>query len=649
MIRTFYILIATSAFLAGKLLAQLSSDVSTPQGKYIIDDNFNKSMTGSFPDDWILSKGKAVITEIPFPSDKSIRIETDTVTSSSHCHKDIPSLKGHITIELKTKTHTTSGTKYIPCIYDADKGRALAIAFHDGNIAVFGENEMKPIQAFKPDVWYIIRIVINTETKTFDLYVDGIKKLSKEKFQNPVDEISNITCTIENSNHDFLFIDNFRVFTHESLIGSPPTPIFDITKYGAIGDGKTLNTQAIQAAIDACSGTGGSVYIPTGTFMTGTLRLKSDMTLFVSPEAILWGSGNDNDYPPHNHPSKSIHMGSLKKALIYAENEKNIHINGGGTIDGNGSIKQWKMNGSEWKRPILFYPVKCNNISIQNVYFKDAAMWCLVPLETNNITIRNIYIDSRDYGNRDGIDLTNTQHVLIENCTLNTDDDIICPKSGIESGVQNVLVRNCYLVGSVRANGIKFGTASYGQFRNMQFEDILIKNCDKSAIALESVDGAKFENIIFKRVEIENTNSPFYIIIGKRQNTPHGSKKAIGSIKNILFEDITAKNLNSTIACPISGLVDDGKEYLISNLTFNRCNITFRGGISELPKLPPEMGPQYPECNIWGNMPAYGYFIRHAVNVQFINSQSIVVPEDKRPWRKLVNVKNLKDTNVTSH
>ncbi len=639
------ILVVFCLFCLGRLHAEEKAvPVSGHKDGYILDERFNELLADSSPEGWIVKPVTgAVVKPFPFAADKSMVLCTEGNMPSVSAARRFTPVSGMVTVELKFRAEKLSGRKQLPALYDSEQVCVLAVTLDGEKIISETKNGPAEIQAIQKDIWYVIRIVVDTAEASYDLYVDGIRKLRAAPLKHKVSELSSIVCAIADGSNETVYCDNIKVYTTESLIGKPPSPVFDVTGYGAVGDGKTLNTKAIQAAIDACGGTGGSVYIPEGVFVTGTLRLKSKMTLFVSPKAMIWGSAADEHYPEQYPPSKSHGMGRLKKALIYAENADGITIDGGGIIDGNGSISKWKMNGSEWLRPILVYPVKCTQVTVRNVYLRNAAMWCLVPLETHHFTARNVYVESRDYGNRDGIDLTDTHHVLIENCTLNTDDDIICPKSGRRSGVADVTVRDCYLLTSVRANGIKFGTASYGQFRDMLFEDILIKNCDKAAIALESVDGADIRNIVFRRIDINHTNSPFYLVIGKRQGTPADDVKKMGSIENILFEDVIARNLRSRIGCPISGNTGENTQYPIKSLTFKRCDIIFLGGRKDIPKHPPEMGTQYPECVIWGDMPAYGYFIRHAENVRFIDCKTAVFPEDARSWRVLDDVVDVVD------
>jgi hypothetical protein len=613
--------------------------LSPLQGSYLLNEMFNGQTTGKAAEGWTSVSGVPVATveEIPFAADKSLKLPP-----AGSITKSFAPTRGKMVVEAKVRSEDIKGIKQLPSLFSSDQTGAVTIAFDGDKITASVADKFTDVQPFQAGVWYIIRLELDPATHTYDLYVDGMKKLTRAAFKKPVSDLAAITFAQERSEGP-VYGDNIRIYSLAGLIGKPPEPVFDVKDYGAVGDGTTLNTAALQKAIDACAGSGGSVVLSGGTFLSGTIVLKSGMTLFIDSSATLLGSPDNADYPDKLPPTVNVNLSHLRRALIYAENASNIRIDGGGVINGNGSLKQWRMNGNEKSRPMLIYPVLCRNMTVQNIYLKDSAMWGFVPMETNYLTIRNLCMESRDYGNRDGIDLVDTHHVLIENCTRNTDDDIICPKSGLRSGLDDITVRNCYLATSVRANGIKFGTVSYGQLKNALFEDILIKNCDKSAIALESVDGSDISHVTFRRIELHQTNSPFFVVIGRRGRTPPNDTFKIGSIENILFEDIIGKDLKSKIGCPITGLVHEGKEYRLKNLTFRRCHFTFQGGVDKVPPHPPEMEKQYPECNIWGNMPAYGYFIRHADNVTFDGCTSKVSSEDARPWRVTEDVTGLTD------
>lgn len=415
-------------------------------------------------------------------------------------------------------------------------------------------------------------------------------------------------------------------FLHPApAIATPPSPVHDVFKYGAKGNGLTKDTASIQAAIDACAGTGGSVWLHDGKFLSGMIRLKSNMTFYIDASATLLGATDDADYPKTIPNTRNINAQTgLWRGLIHSEGADNLTITGGGTIDGQGDIPKWRMNGGETKRPVLVYLTLGKHIEVSNLKLRRSAMWTFVPLECDYLTIRNIDINCNLFGNRDGIDPCDCQHVLIENCTFFTDDDAICFKSGHPRGVSDVIVRKCTILKSERASGIKFGTIGYGGFRNMLFEDITINDVDKGGISVESVDGAGISNVTFRRIKMTDVGAPIFIILGNRGTTPKGGPRKIGSVDGITFEDVTARNVKSPWGCAIAGMKVDSVARKVKNITFRRMDCVFKDGLTTSPPAPGEnLGPYgYPECNMWGNLPAYGYYVRHAENVRFIDCKT---------------------------
>ena len=422
-----------------------------------------------------------------------------------------------------------------------------------------------------------------------------------------------------------------------------PGPTCDVRAFGAKGDGKTKDTKAIQAAIDACSG--GTVLLSGGTFLSGMITLRSNLVFHIDASATLRGTQDDADYPSTNPPTTNTQLKNCRKALLYAEGADHLRIEGGGTIDGNGNTPKWIGPSSvhpEATRPMAIYTALCSHVTIQDITVKDAAMWGVVNLEADTLAIKNITIDSPLSGNRDGIDIVDCHHVTIEGATIRSEDDSICIKSGSRRGVDDVLVKGCHIRQSIVANGLKFGTASYGFFSNVTFEDILVEDVDKAAMAVESVDGADISNITFRRITVHKAGTPIFILLGDRGTTPAGDVHKIGSIDGVSFADVTGDNMKYNWSSPISGFTAaNGTTYRLKHLSFDNVQLHNKGGLSSVPPDPPEYQGQYPDPNLWGNMPAFGYFIRHADGVRFTHAVTDVAPADARKWLEQRDVSNL--------
>ncbi len=391
---------------------------------------------------------------------------------------------------------------------------------------------------------------------------------------------------------------------------------------------------ALQAAIDGCGSTGGTVRVHDGTYLSGTIRLRSSMTLRVEPTATILGSQNVADYPDLFPPSDNTQLSNCRKALVYAEGVHDLVVEGGGTLDGNGNTPQWIGPSTvhpERTRPMVFFGAMSDRVTVRDVTLQNSAVWGLVNMQVDDLLIDHVTIHSLLSGNRDGIDVVDCHHVLIQSSTIASEDDSICLKSGTRRGVDDVTVKNCHVVQSTVANALKMGTASYGAFTNVTFDTITIDAADKAAMAVESVDGADIANIMFRNIQFQNVGSPIFILLGYRGTTPADDMPKMGSIDGVTFDTVTGSNMRYHWASPISGTtLPDGTTHRLQNLVLSNVLITNKGGMTAVPADPPEYVGQYPDPNLWGDMPAFGLFLRHAQGVTLTNSTPLVTPGDAR-------------------
>jgi polygalacturonase len=411
---------------------------------------------------------------------------------------------------------------------------------------------------------------------------------------------------------------------------SPPSrhpssePVCDVKTFGALGDGVTKDTAAIQAAIDSCAKTGGVVDLHDGTYLSGMITLRSNIDLRIEATATLKGSQDDADYPDTHPATTNGQLLNCNKTLIYANNATNLVIDGLGTIDGSGANPKWV--GKEATRPMAIFIVLSTDVTIQDVTVKDAGMWGVVNMETNHLVIQRIHVHSPFGPTRDGIDIVDCHHVLIDSVDVYSEDDSICLKSGSAWGVYDVTVRNSHIFQSSVANALKLGTASSGSFKKVLFENIVIDDADKAAMAVESVDGAAIDGIQFQNIQFHKTGSAVFILLGRRGNPPQ-----VGSIQNISFTNITGDTRHPW-GSAISGTTIGSTTYSLQNINFNNVHVTNQGGLTTIPSDPPEYAGQYPDPNLWGNLPAFGYYIRHANGVSFDKASSTMAqPSDARP------------------
>jgi polygalacturonase len=433
-----------------------------------------------------------------------------------------------------------------------------------------------------------------------------------------------------------------------SILGLASVP-FDIRDYGAIGDGITLSTSAIQKAIDsAASGGRGVVRIPAGTYLTGSIHLRSHVEIHLDLGAILLGSSRRKDYDRGRWFS-----------LVLAEKLSDIAITGAGTIDGQGKAlaqdvlrmvetgevkippKGWRP--SEVDRPQILEIQDCQRVRIEGVTIKNSSCWVQTYRNCSHLTIRGIHVDSKTYWNNDGIDVVDCKGVQITDCDVDAADDGICLKSESPAALcEDVLIENCRVRSS--ASAVKFGTASTGGFRNVHVKGISVRDTYRSAIALESVDGGALENVLVENIRAVNTGNAFFIRLGHRNlHVPPGR------VRHVILRDL---DVQVPIGQPDKGYPFQGPPFLephnlapssivghrdvpIEDVLLANIKIRFGGGGSkdlafrafdQVPERPSD----YPDFTMFGELPAWAIYVRH---VKGLKVHGLSVTLDARDYR----------------
>ncbi len=532
----------------------------------------------------------------------------------------------------------TGRGKNVMTLYDENGKPAISIWCEGMCILAYDGNVRKKIYRYKDEFWFSVWVSLDTNSKTYDVCVDGEKCLSGALFMNPVSEIA----LYETGSRMGSFMEK-QIFVYRNPVQSieeaaGKRKIYNVAHFGAVADGVTVVTDKIQKAIDECSENGGGVvYLKGGTYLSGMIELKIGVELYLETDATLKGVTDTESYPTMtstNNPNWNMIKQGPQKALIYADGLNGVIIQGGGTIDGSGNFPG--DYGSESSRPCAILLVGCNNSKIQNIAVNNAGMWTIPLVECDSFYMRDVNITSYWFPNRDGIDLCDCHDVLVENSYFTADDDTVCFKSGHERCCDNILVRQMMIV-STMANAIKFGTFSYGGFTNCTICDCVVKDTRFCAMCVEVVDGGIAENIHFERIEVKDAGSAFFIVLGDRANIPPWGTHRMGSIKDIYFEDIYVENLLKNYGSYISGIEKDGEVHNIQNIFFKNVKAEFRGGLTEQPIDPPEYSEKiYPESDMYKQLPASAYYLRHAKNVVFDSCETIVAEEDVR--KKIVEV-----------
>lgn len=415
-----------------------------------------------------------------------------------------------------------------------------------------------------------------------------------------------------------VFLTTLLIITTKISIASD----VDITNYGAAGDGKTLNSSAIQSAIDDCSKTGGGkVYFPAGNWLCGTILLKNNVVLSLNEKAVLLGSTNIADYFIVDGFTDGTGQ-VMGYCFVGAVDVKNVGIEGKGIINGQGKLVY--ASGGKTKRPFLIRFVRCENVNVKGLHLQSSTAWTMHIFHCRKVAVDGVTIFSRGLANNDGIDIDCCEDVAIKNCDITSDDDGICFKTTSPYPCKNILVSNIKI--RTNCSAIKMGTESTGDFQNIKISHINISYAGLGAIKLLSVDGSHLGNIEISDVDADTANVAMLFRLGARLKTfrPQDVKKDVGTLSNIKIKNVKVKH--ATLAGIIfSGLPDHNiADISLENIAINLTG----GGTEENAKLKLAENPdKYPESTMFGKIiPAYAMYIRHANN---LNIKNIIITTDK--------------------
>jgi polygalacturonase len=443
----------------------------------------------------------------------------------------------------------------------------------------------------------------------------------------------------------------------------PSQGLINVRNFGARGDGSIIDTPAVNRAIDvAAAQGGGTVWFPAGTYACYTIRLKSHVGLYLEhgatilaasvPDSGTTTGGYDSAGPAqpweayqdygHNHWANS---------LIYGEGLEDLSISGPGLIWGKGlsrgdsdSLPRAENPGVGNKTISL---KNCRNVSIRNISILMGGHFAILLTGVDNVVLDELKIDT----NRDGIDIDCCRNVRVSDCAVNSPwDDAICPKSSLALGyaraTEGVTISNCYVTGAYeygsmlsglwkptiysqvrKASGrIKCGTESNGGFKNITISNCVFDQC--RGLALETVDGGSIEDIAITNLSMRGVvHPPFFLRLGSRLRGPAGTQPGI--LRRVTISNVTSSEAVAEYPSILSGIPGSPIEDIkISDVYLHQLG----GGPSEWATLrPPENERSYPEASMFGTLPATGFFLRHARNVEFSNIEIATAKHDERP------------------
>lgn len=413
------------------------------------------------------------------------------------------------------------------------------------------------------------------------------------------------------------------------LAAAPGVSPFDPRDYGAKADGATVDTKAIQAAVDAAASAGGGrVCLSGGVFVSGTIVLKSNVQLEVAAGATLLGSRNIEDYPSITPEIFYLYRPRFTKSLVYAERVENISLCGRGVIDGQGQHYPYtKGTEGDGLRPYLIRFAECRNVSVRDLTLRDSARWLSHYLACENVTIDGVTINSRIRENRDGIDIDSCNRVRIANCDIFSGDDAIVLKATALQPCRHVTVTNCTL--SSLASALKLGTESNGGFEDIDFTNCSIYDTGGDGIAVEMVDGGVCRRVNVSNITMNNVHVPICVRLGNRARPmPDQDPPGMGQMHDVTITNVQAGGAGD-LGCSITGIPG----HRVQNVTLQNIRIRFAGGgtAADASREIPEREAGYPSGKMFGKLSAYGFYCRHASNVRLQNVDVSYEQDDARP------------------
>jgi len=454
--------------------------------------------------------------------------------------------------------------------------------------------------------------------------------------------------------------------------------LFDVREFGAKGDGKAMDTPAINTAIEAAAEAGGgTVYFAAGNYLCFSIHLKSKVELYLDAGSVIVAADPPSqkgapgfDLPEPNKPWEEYQdfgHNHWHNSLIWGEKLEGVAIQGSGLIWGKG------LSRGEGVGPIAELPgvankaialKNCRNVILRDFSILHGGHFGILATGVDNVTIDNLKIDT----NRDGMDIDCCRNVRISNCTVNSPwDDAICLKSSYALGearaTEMVTISDCLVTGSyeegtmldatfkrfpastdVDRNGrIKFGTESNGGFRNITVSNCIFDGC--FGLTILSVDGATIEDVSISNITMRDVvGSPIFLRLGSRMRGPAGV--AVGSIKRVNISNIVSSNGTSKFCSMITGVpghyIEDVK---ISNILIEHPG----GGTKQEAALQlQEKEKEYPEPNMFGTTPAHGFLIRHAKGIEISDFKMRLKEQDARPSFILQDVEQADFSNIKS-
>jgi polygalacturonase len=433
--------------------------------------------------------------------------------------------------------------------------------------------------------------------------------------------------------------------------------LYDVRTFGAVGDGQTLSTKSLQAAIDQCNAAGGgTVLVAGGRFLTGTLYLKSNVTLRVEAGAVILGSTHIADYTTDT--DRTMYGGEpyMNRCLLFARDATNIGLEGQGTIDGQGKSLPEKSDPQK-NRPKLIRFLGCSRLRVRDITLQAPASWTTEWRYCSDIAVDGITIFSRANINGDGLDFDGCTKVRVSNSTFDTSDDSICLQTSlVDKPCRDVLITNCSFCS--RWAGVRVGLLSRGDFENVAVTNCSFRDHNDSGLKIQMNEGAEMKNMVFSNLVMKNVPRPVFLTFCQKTAWVDSPRELppMKRFSGIQFSHIVVDSADITgpaaVTCgfQITGVPG----HPVEGISFSDIRATFPGGgtaqdaTNVLAELTPEvLRNGWPEYSRFGaTVPAFGLYARHVKGLALRNVEITTKAPDARPAVMLVDVSDAKTTDT---
>ena len=412
---------------------------------------------------------------------------------------------------------------------------------------------------------------------------------------------------------------------------SAPVATFSVRDYGAVGNGSTNDSAAINKTIDAASRAGGGIVLfPSGTYKSSnTVHLKSNITIQVDAGATIVGSSADTYDPPEPNDYDEYQdygHSHFHNAMFYGDKLKNIGFTGTGTIDGGGNLITGNPKSGEADKILSL--TRCDGLTINSLKFRRGGHFAILTNNCNNITSDHLILDTAS--DRDGWNIISAQNVTITNANFAANDDALVFKSDYALGAKlpngHVTVTDSTFSAGC-CNAVMFGSETCGDFTDYKFERIKITGAGKSGLGMVSMDGAVITDVHYKDITMTGTKGHIMQKVGTRKRC--GNNPGVGHISGITYENITGSYTGSGAYSPTIWGEADGNQ--ISDVTFTNVNLEVPGGNGTMGTGVPSNDPKNYNPNSIGTRPSYGWYVHNAHHITWVDSEVHFKNNDGRP------------------